>query len=704
MSAELSKADFSAALETYLLESRELLEQMEAALLTMESGIPTPELVNEVFRAAHTIKGSGGLFGLDDVVHFTHDAETTLDAVRNGQLVMDAPMITLFLECRDYIGALVEAAVTDQVSAELLAAGEGLRTQLRGRLNQSEAEAEISRNEAWHISFRCGPDLLRDGMDPLALLRYLGTLGNLVSVVTLTDKLPALAQMNPEHCYLGFEIDLNTQQGKEEIEDAFVFVHSTSEIRILPPKSKPEEWGELIRSMPDDGAKLGEILVRSGALTRAELTKALSLQVTMKDSRPLGEILVEQGTHQEVVAAALEKQGTKVRTEQYVRVEASKLDRLVDLVGELVISSTVSSLRAEGNGDQALIEAVKTSNRFIEEVRDAALSLRMVQIGATFNRFQRVVRDLSRDLGKQVELVITGAETELDKTVVDRIGDPLTHLVRNSLDHGIETAQERVGKSKPATGRLMLNAYHESGSIVIEVGDDGRGLNRERILGKALERGLLTTAEGLTDQEVFRLIFEPGFSTADQVSNVSGRGVGMDVVKQTIEDLRGTVEIDSVPDQGSTIRLRLPLTLAIIDGFLVAAGSSRFVIPLELVEECVELPSLSRRDHIDLRGEVLPFIRLRELFQATDAPPDRQIVVVVGYGGRKAGLVVDHLLGELQTVIKPLGDVFAPLKWVSGCTVLDIGEVGLILDVPALVTKAERKDAHTTARRSAYLN
>jgi two-component system, chemotaxis family, sensor kinase CheA len=404
---------------------------------------------------------------------------------------------------------------------------------------------------------------------------------------------------------------------------------------------------------------------------------------------------VEQGAPREVVTSALEKQAKegRSRNDQTIRVDAAKLDKLINLVGELVISNTVSALRAESSGDTALIEAVKTSGRFVEEVRDAALGLRMVQIGATFLRFQRVVRDLAHGLGKQIELVTSGGETELDKTVVDRIGDPLTHLVRNSLDHGIESAEERLAQGKPAIGTLLLHAYHESGSIVIEVKDDGRGLDRDRIVAKALARGLIQSADGLSDQDIYGLIFEPGLSTAEQVSNVSGRGVGMDVVKRTISELRGTVEVDSQPGICTTVRLRLPLTLAIIDGFLVAAGESRFIIPLELVEECVELPELGRRNYSNLRGEVLPFLRLRDLFQAGGAEPERQVMVVVGYAGKKAGLVVDRLLGELQTVIKPLGDIFTPLKWVSGCTVLDIGEVGLILDVPALVAKAERKES-----------
>jgi two-component system chemotaxis sensor kinase CheA len=696
--------DLSSALETYAVESRELLEQMESALLTMESSGPDAELINAVFRAAHTIKGSGGLFGLDDVVAFTHDAETTLDVVRDGHLAMDGELIGLFLKCRDHMGALVEASIAGEVPADLLVAGETLQARLRASLGQpAAAKPDHTDSDAWHISMQCGQDLFRDGMDPLSILHYLATLGELVRVETLKDALPKLSDFDPESCYLSFEIDLISDLDKAEIEDAFEFVRSSSQVQILPPSGKLEEWSEQIRTSLQEDDKLGEILVKSGAVTRGELAAALGAQGATETAKPLGEILVERGAPREVVSTALDKQARegKAKGEQYVRVEAAKLDRLINLVGELVISNTVTSLRAEGIGDAGLNEAVKTAGRFVEEVRDAALGLRMVQIGSTFLRFQRVVRDLSHELGKRIDLLITGGETDLDKTVVDRIGDPLTHLVRNAMDHGIEGAEERLASGKSAAGTLRLNAYHESGSIVVEVRDDGRGLDRGRIVAKAISRGLIVDEEGMSDQDIYRLIFEPGFSTAEQVSNVSGRGVGMDVVKRTIEDLRGAVEVDSEAGRGTTVRLRLPLTLAIIDGFLVQAGESRFVIPLEMVEECVELPDLSRRSYIDLRGEVLPYLRLRDLFVAGGEEPERQVMVVVGYAGKKAGLVVDRLLGELQTVIKPLGEIFTPLKWVSGCTVLDIGEVGLILDVPALVAKAERRENQMLREKAA---
>jgi two-component system chemotaxis sensor kinase CheA len=328
--------------------------------------------------------------------------------------------------------------------------------------------------------------------------------------------------------------------------------------------------------------------------------------------------------------------------------------------------------------------------RLVEEVRDQALKLRMVQIGPTFSRFQRIVRDVAREIGKEIRLEISGAETELDKTLIESIADPLTHLVRNAIDHGIETAEVRRSRGKNVEGVVRLDAYHDSGSVVIEVADDGGGLKRERIIAKAMERGLITDGSSLSDSEAFGLIFEPGFSTAEQVTNLSGRGVGMDVVKRNVNALRGTVELDSKEGEGTTVRIRLPLTLAIIDGFLVGVGNSSFVIPLELVEECVELGDEHRtadgdQRYINLRGAVLPFVRLREMFSIRSSASRRESIVVIRCAGQRIGIVVDDLLGEMQAVIKPLSRLFSRIQGIGGSTILGTGQLALILDVTSLL-------------------
>ncbi|HQO28780.1 MAG TPA: chemotaxis protein CheA, partial [Accumulibacter sp.] len=399
--------------------------------------------------------------------------------------------------------------------------------------------------------------------------------------------------------------------------------------------------------------------------------------------------------HPAVVEAAATRQaavGEKKAVEaRMIRVQADKLDHLIDLVGEMVIAGAGANLLAQRSGQTNLLESTSVLLRLVEDIRDAALQLRMVQIGETFNRFNRVVRDASHELGKTIDLVITGAETELDKSVIEKLGDPLMHLVRNALDHGIEAAEVRLARGKPPTGTLQLNAYHDSGSIVIEVSDDGGGLPKDKIRQKAIDKGLIDASASLSDHELINLIFEAGFSTAEKVSNISGRGVGMDVVRRNIQSLRGSIDVDTVEGKGSTFTIRLPLTLAIIDGFLTGVGKASYVVPLESVVECIELTEVGeKRNYLNLRGEVLPFVRLRELFAIRGESPARQNVVIVQYAGQKAGLVVDTLLGEFQTVIKPLGTLFKHLRGVGGSTILGSGEVALILDVQALVGRVSQ--------------
>jgi two-component system, chemotaxis family, sensor kinase CheA len=727
--------ELDAACQTYIAESRDLLQTLEDLLLQAEQGAADAEGINAMFRAVHTVKGSAGLFGFDAIVAFTHLVENAMDQARDDQLALEGELIALLLECRDHIGTLVTqvAEARGQPSPEAAAVGEALLARLRAILNTPAAgpareaivaaEATVEKldgtavaSEAWHISLRFGRNVFRNGMDPMSFILYLGELGEIVHLETLVDALPRAQDMDAESCYLGFEIDLKSSRDKVALEGAFDFVREDCDLRILPPRSQVSEYARLIQDLPEDAMRLGEILVKGGALTPHELTLALAEQDRSpapgeKDHRLLGDILVEQQlAPQPVVSAALEKQKQIEERRQaetkLVKVHADKLDRVIDLVGELVIAGAGATTLAQGRGDTAMLEATARVSQLVEDIRDAALRLRMVQIGETFGRFPRIVRDVAKELGKAIELQISGADTELDKSMVERIGDPLMHLVRNAMDHGIEPAALREQRGKPAKGTVRLNAYHDSGSIVIEVGDDGGGLNRERILRKAEEKGLVAPGQALSDAEVFKLILEPGFSTAEQVSNISGRGVGMDVVKRNIEALRGSVEIASREGAGSTMRLRLPLTLAIIDGFLVDVDQASYVVPLEMVVECVELPPEARdaaagRNYINLRGEVLPFLRLRELFEAGGPPAARENIVVVEYAGKRAGLVVDRLLGEFQTVIKPLSKLFASIKGVSGSTILGTGEVALILDVGGLLQLATSQEAQSHRSRAA---
>jgi len=724
------------ALQTFIAECRDLLQNMEEALLRIEQTPDDVDTINAIFRAAHTIKGSAGLFGLDGIVAFTHVAESVLDMVRSNELDVTPELVALLLESGDHMSELVDhIANGGELAAPVLSQGQALIDQLSVYLGggtaahaaagaaQVPVEYELPHTtqgggevetDHWHLSLRFGRDVLKNGMDPLSFIRYLGTLGQIVHIVTLTDAIPPADDMDPESCYLGFEIGFKSQADKATIEGVFEFVRDDCLIRILPPHSKITEYLALLGELPQEqDILLGDMLVRCGTLTQNELDTALRIQKAQNQmpgqtQRPIGEVLVgEHMVQLPVVDAALEKQkqrkDSKAAEANLIRVDADKLDALINLVGELIIAGAGASLAAQRAGVPDLLEATATLSRLVEEVRDSALDLRMVQIGGTFNRFQRVVRDVGKELGKNIELVISGADTELDKTVVEKIGDPLTHLVRNSMDHGIESAELRLARGKPAKGTLKLNAFHDAGSIVIEVSDDGGGLNKERILKKAIERGLVSEGAALSDKEIHNLIFEAGFSTADAVSNLSGRGVGMDVVRRNIQALRGTVDLDSIEGQGSTVRIRLPLTLAIIDGFLVGVGNATYVIPLDMVVECIELGTEDRdsgdKRYLNLRGEVLPYRRLREHFEVQGDAARRENIVVVRYGEHKAGLVVDKLLGEFQTVIKPLGKVFNLIQGIGGFTILGSGEVALILDVPGLMRQVMTGEEPADARK-----
>jgi two-component system chemotaxis sensor kinase CheA len=710
-------------LQTFIVEARELLDDMESALLRVADEDDPKESIAAIFRAAHTIKGSAGLFGLDAVVTFTHVVESVLDDVRDGAIALDESLIELMLACGDYIGRMITTVDAREELADPTAEPEGaaLLARLHRHLSTPQAPAAgaprasvpsaatangngteaLTGADHWHISLRFGPDVLRNGMDPLSFIRYLATLGTIEELVTLHDAVPALDALDPEACCLGFEIAFRSDADKAAIENVFEFVIDDCALRIVPPHSRLAKYVELIEALPEQAPRLGEILVRCGSITAHELERALQTQARAEPGQRLGSILAEQGqVAPQVVEAALAKQKqvkeSKSQESQSVRVDADKLDRLINLVGELIIATAGANLIARRARNVELQECNSTLAELVEEVRDSALQLRMVKIGATFGRFRRVVHDVARELGKDVELKVSGEDTELDKTVVEKIGDPLMHLVRNAMDHGIDAPEVRAARGKPAQGTLALNAYHDSGSIVIQVSDDGGGLDRERILAKAIERGLVEPGRAMTDAEIYALIFEPGFSTAEQITNLSGRGVGMDVVKRNIAALRGSVTIASEPGRGTTVTVRLPLTLAIINGFQVGVGKSVFVVPMDMVDECIEFSAEPGHDYTDLRGQVLPFIRLRDLFDILPEPAaasgvaaPRQNIVVVKHAGQKFGLVVDALMGEAQTVIKPLSKVFAQVRGISGSSILGSGDVALILDVPVLMQEAQ---------------
>ncbi|TWC17576.1 MULTISPECIES: chemotaxis protein CheA [unclassified Pseudomonas] len=679
------------AQQTFIVEAREQLQAMEESLLQLENDPADDDAIGAIFRAAHTIKGSAGLFGLEPIVSFTHIVEDVLDRLRNGSVEVDTGLIAVLLKSSDHMLELINVVANQggtltppalKREMELCQVLQEYQAPPSDDATAAAAETttqESSETRLWHISLRFGQDVFRNGMDPLSFLRYLQTLGEIVHLDTQTEALPSVEAFDAESCYLGFDIDFRSAASHGAINEVFDFVREDCLIEIVAV---------------DERANTG--LVATAQEPSAESTALVTT----------GELLADQRKTPRT-SGRLPADGSPASSENkakdgaYVRVNADKLDELINLVGELVIASAGTSLLARNCHDDTLQEATSTVSGLVEEILDGALRLRMIPIGETFNRFRRVVRDVSQELGKDIDLIISGAETELDKTVVEKIGDPLMHLLRNAMDHGIETADARLAAGKPAKGHLHLNAYHDSGSIVLEIADDGAGLNRDRILEKAQERGLVAPGASPTDQEIYNLIFEPGFSTAQAVTSLSGRGVGMDVVKRNITLLRGTVDLDSQPGQGTVVRIRLPLTLAIINGFLVGIDQSTYVIPLDMVQECIELSeddgTASREQgYLDLRGEVLPLVYLRDHFNHEGRAARRQNVVVVRYAELKAGLVVDDLLGEFQTVIKPLGKLFGALRGISGSTILGSGAVALILDVPALLAQIAQTENRYT--------
>lgn len=703
----LNNAQWAELRQEFLAEAEELIQRAEDSLVRLQEDGDDTEAVNELFRAAHTLKGSAGILNLDSIVAFTHEFENVLMRVRDREIVVDTTIIQLSLRCVDRIAALLEplqnGSVEDDEDPERTA---DLQAALREYLPDARPEdkpvddstqATVKASGRWHLSLRFSPDLFLHGFDPASFLKYLQRLGKLEQVVLIDDELPVSRDnYQPERCYLGVEVSLCSAATREEIESVFEFIQDLATIRILSPLAGVEDYLELIQALPEGDMRLGEILVRVGQLTQAQLDEHLRLQEELKEPErlPLGaQLIAAEAVSAPIVEAALDKQrkGREKRPGEnaFLRVSAKKMDELINQVGELVIAAAGARLKTRQDTDPALNQSLEDIHQHVERIREAALQLRMVEIGESFNRFHRVVRDTADGLGKHIRLTISGADTELDKTLVDRIHEPLVHLVRNAIDHGIEMAEQRRQAGKAEQGIVHLNAYHEAGMIVIEVGDDGRGIDPEQIRRKAIHQGLIDADEEPEEQQLLQMIFHPGFSTASSVTNLSGRGVGMDSVRRNIDALRGSLEIENHPGRGCCMRIRLPLTLAIIDGFLVSAGRQYFVVPLDAVQECIESGDLRGRElrtgYRELRGHALPYLDLHRTFELPSRTTNRQSLLVVGHGRESAGVLVDQLHGEIQTVIKPLGPLFEHLPGLSGATILGSGDVALILDVPGLL-------------------
>ena len=652
-------------------EGREVLVDLESALLELNENQGDRELVGRVFRALHTLKGSGAMFGFDELAAFTHDLETAFDAVRNGRLTITPALIDLTLAALDQIRAMLEeSAGAPPVDAAACAAILAQVGQLAGIPSSPQAAGKAAtppsapkadgEEREWHIRFFPGPDLMLNGANPLLLLSELRQLGGL-SVKASMAAVPPLSELDPERCYIGWEIVLLTAAGREAIRDVFIFVEDSCELSIEP------------------ASNLAEIAAQPATACAADLT-----------ARALDEQRAPAGGRRTYDAP--DKASS-------LRIPAAKLDQFVDLVGELVTVQARLSEIAARSDDPAVAEVSEEIERLTSSLRENSMNIRMLPIRATFEKFRRLVHDLARDLGKDVELTIEGAETELDKTVIDQLGDPLMHLIRNSMDHGIEAPKVRRERGKRPTAEIHLSARHSGASVLIAVSDDGGGIDAKAVRNRAIERGLVAADAELTEAETFALLFQPGFSTAKQITDVSGRGVGMDVVHQRVESLRGVIDVASTPGQGTCVTLRLPLTLAIIDGLLVNVGDAFFVLPLANTLECIELTradvAAANGKHVaDVRGELIPYIRLREHFSIRTPRPEIEQIMIVETEGGRYGFVVDQVLGDCQTVIKNLGRVYRHVQVVSGATILGDGTVALILDPERLAQDAVRAIVH----------
>lgn len=685
---------------SYREEAAELIAELEAAFLELERAPADAGLVDRAFRALHTIKGSAAMFGFDALADMAHEVETLFEAIRGGRVHVTPDLIALVLEAKDLLRALLDGTLGPDDAGR-----SRLRTALRARLPTAAANPAAEpplplRNpptegrKTYRLRFRPFPDLFGDGTNVLGLLAELRTLGR-YQAVARSDALPRLEELSPETCYLGWDLILTTDRGLNAILDAFLFVDGRCELKV----EVVDDEGVGAEETEAD-TRLGRILVDRGEVSPEEVARTLAAR------QRIGEALAAQGlvspaaveaavVEQKVLREERHRRDGSGRTEaaSSIRVAASKLDRLVDLVGELVIAQARLARVAARLEDPELVSVAEDVERLSTELRDGSLEVRMVPIGTTFGRFKRLVHDLAIDLGKEIELVAEGAGTELDKTVIERLGDPLVHLIRNCCDHGIEAPEARRQAGKPARGTIRLSAFQSGPCVVIEIRDDGAGLDPVAIQRKAVERGLIGADARLSDRELFQLVLLPGFSTAQRVSAVSGRGVGMDVVQRAIEGLRGTVDIQSVRGVGTTVRIQLPLTLAIIEGLLVSVGEGSYVFPLSAVEECVEL---SRQDverahgarMASVRGELVPYLRLRELFDVPGQRPDLEQIAIVRHPQGRCGFVVDGVIGQHQTVIKSLGQVYRGVKGLSGATILGDGTVALILDLPALIPSA----------------
>ncbi len=686
---------FADATAVFRQEASELLEVLEGTLLDLGQRPHDKDLVDTAFRALHTIKGSGAMFGFDKVAGFTHEFETAFDRVRKGEITPTQELISVALAAKDYIRALIETPdETDTIIGDAIL---GDLTQfVAPRAPAAEptvaaAPTQTKRPAGWKLYLEFEQHVLRNGSNPLDLLEDLCKLGPCFAV-PLTDAIPLLDELEPEDCYLKWDVTLHCDCDRSAIDDVFMFVCDEMKLTISP-LTQADVAPQIVAPVQDALLQQAEIQDDPAVIVVADAPAIVPEQEPVAPSPGAAPAAAMATAQAPAKVRREEPKRNEERAGATVRVQAERLDELMDRVGELVIAQARLSQLAAGSDDLSIKMIAEEIERLAGSLRDTTMGARMVPIGSLFGRFRRLVHDLSRDLGKPVELITSGEDTELDKTMIECLADPLVHLIRNAIDHGIEDTATRSAAGKTESGRIELQAVHSGAQVLVSVRDNGGGLNTARIRAKAEEQGLIAPGATLSDSDIHQFLFHPGFSTAQTISALSGRGVGMDVVKRTIENMRGSIDMSTRPGQGTTVTLRLPLTLAIIEGLLIRVGEGRYIIPLPAVEECVELtPDDQRsrgRSFLNVRGSLVPFLRLRELLHVEAAVEPHQKNIIISTGECRVGLVADQIIGSHQTVIKSLSKLHSDVTIFSGATILGDGTAALILDVAQLVAVAQ---------------
>jgi two-component system chemotaxis sensor kinase CheA len=692
--------------EVFLNESKEIIGNLESDIVTLEVNRDDQEIINRIFRYFHTLKGSSGIAGYNVIYEFTHHLESLFDKVRSGDIKVSKEIIDILLDSIDWIkGELFESSDIDdsgKMQAELTSRIDECMG-FEPSLNEPEGDFLSSvgaytgvgaHDRYFKINAEFKEDIFLNGIDPLMLIEDLSNLGEVIYTNVDQKRIPDFYQMDPEKCYMSWEIILKTVHDEKKIRDVFLFVIDDNKIEI---ENVTDKYAEVHEQGYLTEKKLGEILLEKGIISDWDLDEIVKIQ--SEKNIKIGDILVQKGlaSTKQVDDALQEQEKIKKRLDvNTIRVDSAKLDNLMNLLGEIVIGQA-SLHRISEDLDEELSFRLNNSlhglDRVTREFQEQIMSIRMVPIGPVFEQFKRFVRDTAHSLGKEIKLKIEGGDTELDKTVIEKIGDPLKHMIRNAIGHGIESSRDREAKGKSSAGTVTLKAYHQEGNVFIDVIDDGQGIDLAKVRKKGIELGLISADEEATKDKIMSLIFNPGFSTADAVGDLSGRGVGMDVVKNNIEELRGSVEIKSKENEGTLIRIKLPLTLAIIEGMLIKVGTTVLIIPLLSVIETIQVKKEDYKtvegkgEVILVRGEYISLIRLNILFgiNSNIVNPWEALIVIVESNGQRIGIMIDDLIGQQQIVIKSIDNFITTSTSISGASILGDGRVALIVDIHGLV-------------------